>query len=173
MTALSNGHDELALVHDYLLVLRGAERPFASIPDVWPNAPVYTLLYDREGTEGRFAGHPVATSALQRTGVRQTGFRKLLPLFPFAAERLPVKRYRVVVSSSSAFAHGVRPGPGAVHVCYCHTPFRYAWFERERALSEVAPPVRPPLAGVLAAIRRWDVRASQRVTRYVANSRHT
>jgi glycosyltransferase involved in cell wall biosynthesis len=163
----------LALVHDYLLVLRGAERTFGAMADIWPTAPVYTLLYDHEGTEGRFASHPVATSQLQRTGVRQGGFRKLLPLFPLATERLPVERYPVVVSSSSAFAHGVRPGPGAVHVCYCHTPFRYAWFERRRAMSEVPPPLRPALGTALAAIRRWDVKASDRVTHYVANSRHT
>jgi hypothetical protein len=108
MTASSNGRGELALVHDYLLVLRGAERTFAAIADVWPTAPVYTLLYDGEGTERRFAGHPVAASRLQRTGVRQGGFRKLLPLFPLAAERLPLDRYPVVVSSSSAFAVPVR-----------------------------------------------------------------
>jgi glycosyltransferase involved in cell wall biosynthesis len=162
-----------ALVHDYLLVLRGAERTFASIADIWPTAPVYTLLYDADGTEGRFAGHPMTTSTLQRTGIRQSGFRKLLPLFPLAAERLPLADHGVVVSSSSAFAHGVRPAPGAVHVCYCHTPFRYAWFERKRAMAEVPAPVRPALGGLLAAIRRWDRRASRRVTHYVANSRHT
>jgi glycosyltransferase involved in cell wall biosynthesis len=173
MTALSNGRDELGLVHDYLLVLRGAERTFAAIADIWPTAPVYTLLYDHEGTAGRFAGHPVATSRLQRTGVRQHGFRKLLPLFPLAAERLPVDRHPVIVSSSSAFAHGVRPAPGAVHVCYCHTPFRYAWFERERAMSEMPAALRPALGAALAGIRRWDRKASDRVTHYVANSRHT
>jgi len=161
------------LVHDYLLVLRGAERTFAAISDIWPAAPVSTLLYDPEGTEGRFASHPVTASALQRTGVRQGGFRKLLPLFPIAAERLTLGEPSVVVSSSSAFAHGVRPPAGAVHVCYCHTPFRYAWFERERAMSEVSPAMRPALGGVLAAIRRWDLGASHRVSRYVANSRHT
>jgi glycosyltransferase involved in cell wall biosynthesis len=162
-----------ALVHDYLLVLRGAERTFAVMSDIWPNAPVYTLLYDREGTENRFARHPVTASALQRTGVTQSGFRKLLPLFPMAVERMQLPECPVVVSSSSAFAHGVRPPRGAVHVCYCHTPFRYAWFERRRALSEVSPPARPALEGALAAIRRWDRKAARRVTRYVANSRQT
>jgi len=171
VTQVANG--ELALVHDYLLVLRGAERTFAAIADIWPSAPVYTLLYDQHGTQGRFTGHPVTTSALQRTGVAQSGFRKLLPLFPLAVERMAIEERSVVVSSSSAFAHGVRPPAGAVHVCYCHTPFRYAWFERERALAEVGPAVRPALGGVLTGIRRWDRRASRRVTRYVANSRHT
>lgn len=164
---------DVALVHDYLLVLRGAERTFAEIADMWPTAPIHTLLYDADGTEGRFAGHPVQTSPLQRTHVTQRGFRKLLPIFPLIAERLRVQERPLVVSSSSAFAHGVRPDPGAVHVCYCHTPFRYAWFERERALAEVRAVVRPALDATLAAVRRWDLRASQRVTRYVANSRNT
>jgi glycosyltransferase involved in cell wall biosynthesis len=170
---LATSSDDVALVHDYLLVLRGAERTFAAMADIWPHAPVHTLLYDPVGTEQRFAGHPVSASALQRTGAKQGGFRKLLPLFPLAVERMALGDPSVVVSSSSAFAHGVRPPEGAVHVCYCHTPFRYAWFERERAMSEVAPAIRPALRGVLAGIRRWDRNASGRVTRYVANSRHT
>lgn len=169
----SAGTEDLALVHDYLLVLRGAERTFAAMTDLWADAPIYTLLYDSEGTRNRFAGHPVRTSWLQATGVTQRNFRKLLPLFPLAAERLPVSEHRVIVSSSSAFAHGVKPGPDAVHVCYCHSPFRYAWFERERAAAEVPPPLRPALSAALNAVRRWDVKAATRVTRYVANSKHT
>lgn len=164
---------DVALVHDYLLVLRGAERTFAAIADLWPTAELCTTLYDAAATEGRFAGHPVRTSPLQRLPLRQDGFRALLPLLPLAAARLPVGGRRVVVSSSSAFAHGVHPDPGAVHVCYCHTPFRYAWFERERALAEVAAVARPALGATLAAIRAWDRRASRRVTRYVANSAFT
>ena len=160
----------VGLAHDYLLVMRGAERTFAAMADLAPGAPIYTLLYDRAGTAGRFDGHPVVTSSLQRLGVRQRGFRALLPAMPAATKRLRVDRHDVVVSSSSAFAHGVQAGD-AVHVCYCHTPFRYAWFERERALGEVPRPLRPALAATLAAIRRRDRRIAREVTRYVANSR--
>jgi glycosyltransferase involved in cell wall biosynthesis len=158
------------LVHDYLLVLRGAERTFAEIADCFPQAPIYTLLYDPPAVASRFAGRTVRTSALQRLHVRQPGFRTLLPLMPSAAERLPVQGHELVVSSSSAFAHGVRPGEGAVHVCYCHTPFRYAWHERRRALDEVNVHLRPALSRVLSRARRWDLEASSRVTRYIANS---
>jgi glycosyltransferase involved in cell wall biosynthesis len=140
---------------------------------MWPTAPVHTLLYDAGNTEGRFAQHPVTTSPLQHTGMSQSGFRKLLPLFPLAVERLGVHDAALVISSSSAFAHGVRAAPHAAHVCYCHTPFRYAWFERERALSEVPAALRPALGAVLAAVKRWDGRAAQRVSHYVANSRQT
>lgn len=161
----------VGLAHDYLLVMRGAERTFAAIAGCWPRAPIYTTLYDARGTEGRFEGREVKTSYLQRLGVRQRGFRLMLPLYPRAVERLPVAGHRLVVSSSSAFAHGVRPGPGALHVCYCHTPFRYAWHEREFALAEAPRPLRPLLGAALERVRRWDLEASRRVDRYIANSR--
>jgi glycosyltransferase involved in cell wall biosynthesis len=161
----------VGLVHDYLLVMRGAERTFAEIAECWPDATIHTTIYDPRGTEGRFDGRDVTTSNLQRLGVRQRGFRLLLPFFPRAVEGLPVAEYDIVVSSSSAFAHGVRPAPGAVHVCYCHTPFRYAWHERETALAEVPLLARPLLDKSLNRIRRWDLEASKRVTHYVANSR--
>ena len=162
--------ETVALVHDYLLVMRGAERSFAAMAACWPGAPVYTLLFDPEATGGHFAGHPVRTSALQRLGIRQEGFRRLLPLFPAAVERLNLRDARVVVSSSSAFAHGVRPPEGSVHVCYCYTPFRYVWHERERALTEFPGPLRPLGARLLGAIRDWDRAASERVTQYIAIS---
>lgn len=159
-----------ALVHDYLLVMRGAERTFAAIADCFPGAPVYTLLYDRAGTGSRFAGREVRPSRLQRLRIRQRGFRALLPILSRATETLPLEAHDLVVSSSSAFAHGVRTSAGATHVCYCHTPFRYAWHERERALEEVARPLRPALRRVLARKRDWDRAAARRVTRFVANS---
>lgn len=160
----------IGLVHDYLLVLRGAERTFAAMADRFPDAPLYTLLYDEEGTRGRFADRAITTSFLQSLNVGQAGFRKLLPLFPAAVERLPVSDCDIVLSSSSAFAHGARARPDAIHVCYCYTPLRYAWFEQERALAEVSRPLRPLLRAVLARARRWDRRVSQRPTRYVAIS---
>jgi glycosyltransferase involved in cell wall biosynthesis len=161
------------LVHDYLLVMRGGERTFAAIADCWPEASIYTLLYDQDGTDGRFHGRTVRTSYLQHLGVRQNGFRRLLPFFPRAASHLPVQDHDLVISSSSAFAHGVRPRPGATHICYCHSPFRYAWHERDRALEEAPRFARPVLRGVLSRVRSWDVDASQRVTHYVANSQIT
>lgn len=163
----------VALVHDYLLTMRGAERTFAEMAACWPDAPIYTLLFDRDVVGNQFGSHLVQPSYLQRLGVRQRGFRYLLPLFPRAAEHLPVADYDVIVSSSSAFAHGIRPRPGAVHVCYCHSPFRYAWFERERAMTETPRLARPLMRRTLDGIRRWDLAAAQRVTRFVANSEIT
>jgi len=161
------------LVHDYLLVMRGAERTFAHIALCFPRAPIFTLLYDEEGTERVFAGRVRGTSGLQRLPVRQRGFRKLLPLFPAAIDRLELGDHQTIVSSSSAFGHGIRPRPGTMHICYCHTPFRYAWYERGRALAEVPAPARPLLDRQLDRIQRWDVEAAGRVDHFIANSRLT
>lgn len=163
----------VCLAHDYLLVMRGAERTFAAIADMYPRAPIFTLLYDEEGTGGRLAGREIVTSSLQRLGVRQSSFRRLLPLYPRAIERLALPDCELVLSSSSAFAHGVRATAGAVHVCYCHAPFRYAWYEQARALAEAPAPLRGLLRLQLARMRRWDLRASARVDDYVANSQLT
>jgi glycosyltransferase involved in cell wall biosynthesis len=159
----------LALAHDYLLVLRGAERTFGAIADMWPDAPIVTLLYDEAGTAKRFAGRRIETSALQALGARQSNFRRLLPLYPIAVRHLPLDGFDCVVSSSSAFAHGVRVPNGAIHVCYCHSPFRYAWHERARALAETPAPLRPALSLALRRHRAFDRRAARRVDLYVAN----
>jgi glycosyltransferase involved in cell wall biosynthesis len=141
--------------------------------DLWPDAPVYTLLYDRDATQGRFAGHPVRTSVLQRLGVTQSGFRRLLPLYPAAVERIRLAPHDLLLSSSSAFAHGLRPGPETVHICYCHSPFRYVWHEHDRATGECFRAARPLMRSTIKRIQRWDRGAAARVDHYIANSRIT
>jgi glycosyltransferase involved in cell wall biosynthesis len=163
----------VALVHDFLLDLRGAERVFAAICDAWPEGEVFTTVYDEAGTEGRFASRSPHTSALQRLHPTAATFRALLPLYPHAIESLDLRGFDIVISSSSAWAHGVLVDPGAVHVCYCHNPFRYAWSEREATLQARPLPLRWPLRVLLARWRQWDWMAAQRVDRYVANSRVT
>jgi glycosyltransferase involved in cell wall biosynthesis len=163
----------VALVHDFLLDLRGAERVFAAICDAWPDADVFTAVYDEEGTEGRFADRSPRASFLQRLRPSARTFRPLLPLYPHAIESLDLRGYELIISSSSAWAHGVLPDPGAVHVCYCHNPFRYAWSEREATLAARSAALRLPLGVVLSRWRQWDWIAAQRVDRYVANSRLT
>jgi glycosyltransferase involved in cell wall biosynthesis len=163
----------VALVHDFLLDLRGAERVFAAICDAWPDADVFSAVYDERGTEGRFATRNVQTSFLQRLRPTARTFRVLLPLYPHAVESLDLRGYDVVISSSSAWSHGVLVDPGAVHVCYCHNPFRYAWSEREATLRARGPLLRPALGLLLNRWRQWDWIAAQRVDRYVANSHLT
>jgi len=163
----------VALIHDFLLDLRGAERVFAAICDRWPEADVFTAVYDERGTEGRFADRAIHTSFLQRLRPTSRTFRPLLPFYPHAVESFDLRGYDTVISSSSAWAHGVLVDPGAVHVCYCHNPFRYAWTEREATLQARSPFVRPALRVLLSQWRQWDYIAAQRVDRYVSNSRTT
>lgn len=159
------------LVHDYLLIARGAERVFTTMCDLWPTAPVSTLLYDPEVFDTRLAGHAIRTSRLQHLHLRQRHFKALMPFFPAAAEHLDVADHDLVISSSSAFGHGVRPDLGAVHVSYCHTPFRYAWYAEEAGLLQAPRLARPILRQQLSRIREWDRDSAQRETFYVANSR--
>jgi glycosyltransferase involved in cell wall biosynthesis len=162
--------ERVTLAHDYLLVMRGAERAFAAIAELYARAPIFTLLYDEEGTDGRFAGRSITTSALQRLGARQASFRRLLPLYPWAVGRLKLPSCDVVLSSSSAFAHGVNVPERALHICYCYTPFRYAWYEQERAVQETPRPLRPLLRSQLRRIRHWDLATSHRVDTFIAIS---
>ena len=134
-------------------------RPTSSPPSTTRRAP-------RGGSPHR---HPQA-SFLQRLRPTARTFRPLLPLYPHAVESLDLRGYDIVVSCSSAWAHGVLVDPGAVHVCYCHNPFRYAWSEREATLAARNPLTRPALRVLLSRWRQWDWIAAQRVDAYVANS---
>ena len=160
----------VALVHDFLVDVRGAERVFSAICDVWPQADLFTAVYDEEGTEGRFAHRRVHTSFLQRLRPTARTFRTLLPLYPAAIESFDLNGYDLVVSSSSAWAHGVIVDERAVHICYCHNPFRYAWSEREATLGTSGRLLRPALRWLFNRWRQWDWIAAQRVDHYVVNS---
>src|SRR3954447_20159593 len=160
----------VALVHDFLLDVRGAERVFLALCDLYPQADLFTAVYDEIGTEGRFADRNVHASFLQKTKPTARTFRALLPLYPYAIEALDLRGYDLVVSSSSAWAHGVIPEDHAVHVCYCHNPFRYAWNEREATLAARKPVARAALRVIFQRWRQWDWIAAQRVDTYVANS---
>src|SRR3954469_4941634 len=164
----------VALVHDFLLDLRGAERVFLAMCELWPEADIFTAVYDPDGTEGRFEGRTVHTSFLQRLRPTARTFRALLPLYPAAIESFDLSEYDLVVSSSSAWAHAVICDVDTVHVSYCHNPFRYAWNDRDRTLAERVDPVsRVALRHLFRRWRQWDWIAAQRVDRYLANSHAT
>lgn len=157
------------LVHDYLLTMRGAERTFAHLAACYPHAPIYTLLYDEIRTGGVFRGRVAGASMLQRLPIPHERISRLPHLLSAATETLELGEHDVVVSSSVAVAHGVRPRAVGTHVCYCHGPFRHVWHERQRALR--AP--RPFVHRELERMRRWDLHASQRVDHFIANSKLT
>jgi glycosyltransferase involved in cell wall biosynthesis len=164
----------VALVHDFLLDIRGAERVFLELCDMWPAADIYTAVYDEGGTEGWFSRRNVHSSFLQRLRPSARTFRALLPLYPAAVESFDLSGYDLVVSSSSAWAHAVICEPASVHVSYCHNPFRYAWNDRQRTLARRRDPVsRAFLRHAFSRWRQWDWIAAQRTNRYIANSRTT
>jgi glycosyltransferase involved in cell wall biosynthesis len=170
-STLSAAAPRVALVHDFLLDLRGAERVFAELCEMWPEADIYTAVYDEEGTEGRFADRNVHCSFLQRLRPSARTFRALLPLYPAAVESFDLSGYDLVVSSSSAWAHAVLCHEHTVHVSYCHNPFRYAWNDRDSTLARRRNPVtRELLRLAFRRWRQWDWIAAQRTNRYVANS---
>jgi glycosyltransferase involved in cell wall biosynthesis len=164
----------VALVHDFLLDVRGAERVFIELCEMWPQAPIYTAVYDEKGTEGRFADRTVHSSFVNKLRPSARTFRALLPLYPAAIESFDMSEYDLVVSSSSAWAHAVLCDAHTVHVSYCHNPFRYAWNDRDQTLARLRDPIsRTFLRGAFRRWRQWDWIAAQRTDRYVANSHTT
>jgi glycosyltransferase involved in cell wall biosynthesis len=170
----SGAPGRVALIHDFLLDVRGAERVFAELCEMWPDADIFTAVYDEDGTEGRFSNRRVHTSFLQRLRPSTRTFRALLPLYPAAVESFDLSGYDLVVSSSSAWAHAVLCDERTVHVSYCHNPFRYAWNDRDQTLARLRDPfTRGFLRATFRRWRQWDWIAAQRTDRYVANSQIT
>jgi glycosyltransferase involved in cell wall biosynthesis len=164
----------VGLVHDFLVDVRGAERVFLQLCEMWPEAPIFTAVYDESGTEGRFARRTIHTSLLQRLRPSARTFRALFPLYPAAIESFDLSGFDLVVSSSSAWAHGVLCDESTVHVSYCHNPFRYAWNDRDSTLARRRNPVtRAFLRDAFRRWRHWDRTTAQRTNRYVTNSRLT
>ena len=157
----------VALVHDYLNQRGGAERVFAHIARAYPQAPIYTSLFDPKETGDLVEAARVHTSALQRIPFAQRAFRYLAPLYPSAFERFDLSSYDLVVSSTTAWAKGVITRPDATHVCYINTVSRFA-FDYERYIGGfgIGLLARPVVAELVA----WDLRAAQRPTAFVANS---
>lgn len=162
----------VAIVHDYLNQTGGAERVVESFHRIWPDAPIFTTIADRDAMPASLRDADIRVSWMQRLPAWRRHFRAYLPLYPFAIESFDLRGYDVVVSSSSAWAKAVRTPADAVHVCYCHTPMRWVWdYEHYVAREGFGLLTRVALAPVIAALRAWDVRTAQRPTHLVVNSR--
>lgn len=166
----------VALVHDYLNQRGGAERVFAHIARAWPQAPVFTALYDEAAVGDLIPRERVHASLLARIPGANRNFRYLAPLYPRAFEAFDLREYDLILSSTSAWAKGVRIRDDAVHVCFIHTVSRFL-FDYERYVGSAAPnPLRSAfgravLEKMVGGLVRWDLEAAKRPTRYVANSR--
>ncbi|MBI4232758.1 glycosyltransferase [Candidatus Peregrinibacteria bacterium] len=164
---------KVAIVHDFLLKLGGAERVVKALADLYPQAPIYTLLYDEEKVGDVFPKARVRTSFLQKyPKFIRKHHRLLINQMPRAIEELDLEDFDLVISSSSAFSHGLVTALKTKHVCYCHSPMRYAWdwaseYRKENNLKGL----RGMLYSLLIKnLREWDRSAADRPDMYLANS---
>ncbi len=167
---------KIALVHDSLTQLGGAERIVDSFHDVYPNAPLFVLVFDRK-LKDYFSDVEVISSPLQYAYSVFPKLQYYLPFIPLALKFFNFKDFDVILSSSSAWAKGIRVPKNSTHINYCHTPARFLWLEEKSYVGDELPlwlqPGKYLLRGILAAFRKWDYRAAQRVDFFIANSETT
>ncbi len=162
---------KVALVHDYLNQYGGAERVLEVLHALYPSAPIYTSIYDPSALPAAYRSWDIRTSFMQRLPGWRKHFRKYFLLYPSAFESFDLSAYDLVLSSSSAYAKGVITRPGAVHVCYCHTPMRFAWRSADYVEREqIGGMFKAILPLFLTYVRLWDVQTAQRVQVFIANS---
>jgi len=163
---------KIALVHDYLVQGGGAERVLKAFADTFPEAPIYTLLHDRELMRGSFDDHTIITSSLQNLPFAKRRHRNFPALMPSAIEEFDFSMYDIVLSDSSSFAKGIITPPQTLHISYVHTPMRYAWDDCQKYTSDFGLPqlIEKAVPFLMNPIRIWDFASAQRVDRYLANS---
>ncbi|CAI6037010.1 glycosyltransferase family 4 protein [Cohnella sp. JJ-181] len=161
----------VAIVHDYLNQMGGAERVVSSLRRMYPDAPIFTTIADPSKLPADLRAADVRTTWMQRIPGVQKRFKLFFWLYPLAVRSMDLTGYDLVVSSSSAYAKGVRVPKGAVHVCYCHTPMRFAWnFDEYVKGMELPAPVRKLSSLMVGPLRRWDAANSDGVDAFIANS---
>ncbi|MBW3635062.1 MAG: glycosyltransferase [Armatimonadetes bacterium] len=163
---------KVAIVHDYLMQMGGAEKVVEVLHSLFPEAPVYTSAYDRDAMPDSYREWDIHTTFLQRLPFKRKSHRAALLLYPTAFESFDLSAYDLVISSSSSFAKGIITQPHTVHICYTHAPMRFAWtptsYMKEERVSMMA---RTLLGPGFHYLRTWDALAAMRVDHYVANSR--
>jgi glycosyltransferase involved in cell wall biosynthesis len=160
----------VALIHDWLTGMRGGEKVLEELCAMLPGAPIHTLFHFAGSVSREIESHPIRTSFLQSAPRLRRGYRSYLPLFPLAIEEFELSDFDLVLSTSHCVAKGARARMGARHVCYCHTPMRYAWDQRDAYFPSRDGAVDRVRHRILDALQSWDVRASSRVDTFVANS---
>lgn len=161
---------KVALVHDWLVSEGGAEQVLRCFHDMYPEAPIFTLVYNEKTAPSWTRGLDIRTTYIQKWPFGKTHHKFLLPFMPKAWEALDLTAYDLVLSSCSSCCKGILTRPDAVHVCYCHSPIRYVWdlyydYQREAsALKRIFMP------SMIHKVRMWDYQAAQRVDYFISNS---
>ncbi len=169
----------VALVHDFLVQYGGAERVLEVLGEMFPKAPVYTLLYDKEKMRGKFSSKEIRTSFLQKfPKFLRKRYRYLLPFMPTAPETFDLRDFDLVISSSGAWSKGIVTKLNTVHIAYIHSPMRFVWDYNERYVrdqkSAFGGKVQSFITRILLSyLRLWDYEAAQRPDYLIANSKYT
>jgi len=163
----------VALVHDYLNQYGGGERVLEALCEIWPEAPIFTLVYSPDHTGFAFESRKIFTSFLQKIPLVRGHHRSFLMLMPLAIEQFDLSKYDLVVSDAHSFAKGIITRPKTLHICYCHTPTRYVWDDSHKYIEEFNYPgiVKKFIPFFLNYLRLWDEAASLRPDTYIANSK--
>ncbi len=166
---------ELALVHDWLNQLGGAEGVLETLVQMYPHAPIYTSIYWRDKMPAHYLDWDIRPTWLNRAPGIYQHHQPYLPWYPAAWSTLNLSRYDVVLSNKSGFCHGVHTHSKrrtALHICYCLAPTRYVWSFNDYAQSErLGRAARLLMRPLIAALRRWDYAAAQNVDHFIAISR--
>lgn len=161
---------KVALVHDWLVGQGGGERVLKCFHEMWPEAPIYTLVYDEEKAPAWTRECDVRTTYIQKWPGAKNHHKLLLSFMPKAWEALDLTEYDLVISSCASCCKGVLTRPDAVHICYCHSPIRYVWDLYYDYLDSADAVKRLFMPHLIHNVRQWDYLAAQRVDYFVANS---
>lgn len=164
----------IALVHDWLTGMRGGEKVLEVLCELYPQATLFTLLHNKGSVSETIEQMAIRTSFIDRMPLKATKYRNYLPLFPRAIESFDFSGFDLIISTSHAVAKGAQPAPGTPHICYCHTPMRYVWelYDEYFGPGRAGMVTRSAMSVIAPMLRTWDIRTSDRVTFFVANSRN-
>ncbi|WP_240504413.1 glycosyltransferase [Tsuneonella mangrovi] len=161
----------VAIVHYWLLTMRGGERVIDRMLGLYPGADLFCHVYDRERMSARIRNARVSTTFIAQLPFSKRLYQYYLPLMPMALEELDLSGYDLVISSESGPAKGVITDPGSTHVCYCHSPMRYLWDHYHGYKSAANPIARLAMPPLYHRMRKWDVTSSALVDGFAANSK--
>lgn len=161
----------IAIVHYWLVGMRGGEKVVESLCEMYPDAVVFTHVYVPEAISSKINKHRIVTSFISKLPKAPRMYQKYLPLMPLALEQMDLRGYDLIISSESGPAKGIIPPPGSLHICYCHSPMRYIWnmFHDYRERSGLLTRLMMPL--LAHYVRNWDAISANRVDYYIANSK--
>jgi len=160
----------VALVHYWLVGMRGGEKVLEEMCRIWPKADIFTHVYVPSAVSETIRQHRISTSLIQRLPAAPRLYKKYLPLMPIALESLDLSAYDLVISSEAGPAKGILVRPDALHICYCHSPMRYIWDQYFLYRSRAGLFTKICMTAVLPSLRQWDAATAARVDHFIANS---